>query len=33
MTMETMRMPVGELLEAVPRQAKIKRSEYQDSGR
>ena len=27
------RKPIGELLEAVPRQPKIKRSEYQDSGR
>jgi type I restriction enzyme S subunit len=27
------RKPIGELLEAVPRQQKIKRSEYQDSGR
>lgn len=30
--METTRKSVGELLEAVPRQAKIKRSEYQESG-
>jgi type I restriction enzyme S subunit len=31
--MEATRKPVGELLDAVPRQPKIKRSAYQDSGR
>jgi restriction endonuclease S subunit len=31
--MEATRKPVGELLDAVPRQSKIKRSAYQESGR